>query len=124
MSMATGSSQVDLEDLRKTVSLGREPEFSNQPGNDQLLEMVLALSAEVSVLRDRLDAHERLADAGALATPQAIDEYEPTETVSQQRSARRARFLAKLFRPLRQAAARDLFAREQARDADLKQAAE
>ncbi|MEM1019669.1 MAG: hypothetical protein AAGJ09_04165 [Pseudomonadota bacterium] len=112
MAMATGSTNTPIETLRKTVALGREPNFTAQPGNDQLMEMVLALAAEVSVLRDRLDAHERLADAGQAPTPTAVDAYEPPVEVGDLRSQRRATLLSKLFRPIRQAALRDLFEKE------------
>jgi len=117
MSMATGSAQLQTEDLRKTVSMGREPNFKDQPGNDHLMEMVLALSAEISVLRDRLDTHERLAEASTAPTPEAVESYVPDDAASGQRSAWRSAFLAKLFRSIRQAAARDLLERKQRRDA-------
>lgn len=124
MSMATGSAQTATQDLRKIVSMGREPQFGDQPGNDQLLEMVLALSAEVSVLRDRLDVHERLAQGGEAPTQEAVDAFKPSPEVSAYRSKRRTAFLAKLFRPIRQAAARDLLARQDARTIAAEQAAE
>lgn len=108
MSMATGTSQLSLEELRKTVSLGREPDFENAVSSDQLLEMVLALAAEVSVLRDRLDTHERLADAGDLPKSALIEDYTITPEVFEARSGLRQRLLDKIFRPVRQAAARDI----------------
>lgn len=108
MSMATGSAQISLEELRKTVSLGREPDFGDAPSNAQLLEMVLALTAEVSVLRDRLDTHERLAAQNDAPTIASVEAFDLTPDVMEARSTMRQRLLAKLFRPIRQAAARDL----------------
>lgn len=108
MSMATGKTQISLEELRKTVSLGREPDFGDAPSNDQLMEMVLALSAEVCVLRDRLDTHEQLAQAGKPLTSDEVEAFEVTPERLEVRSGLRQRLLAKVFRPIRQAAARDL----------------
>jgi hypothetical protein len=111
MSMATGKTQVSMDALRKTVSLGREPHFGDAPSNAQLMEMVLALSAEVCVLRDRLDTHEQLADAGKPLTTDEVEAFEVTPERLDVRSGFRQRLLAKVFRPIRQAAARDLLSR-------------
>lgn len=108
MSMATGKTQVSMDELRKTVSLGREPHFGDAPSNAQLMEMVLALSAEVCVLRDRLDTHEQLAEAGKPLTTDEVEAFEVTPDRLDARSGLRQRLLAKIFRPIRQAAARDL----------------
>ena len=43
---------------------GRRPTYFDDPENDKLLAIVMALAGEVSVLRDRLDTVERLAEIG------------------------------------------------------------
>lgn len=124
MSMATGTSQISLEALRKTVSLGREPDFKEAVSSDQLLEMVLALAAEVSVLRDRLDTHERVAQTGDLPTLERVEDYTLSPEVFEARSGFRQRLLDKIFRPVRQAAARDILSKHDAQSAAAKHAAE
>lgn len=124
MSMATGTMQTSPEDLRKTVSLGREPEFTDGPSNDKLFEMVLALSAEVSVLRDRLDTHERLAQSNMLPTPEAVEAFDASADVMAARSQQRQSLLTKVFRPIRQAAVRALLEHENIRTTTYKHPAE
>jgi hypothetical protein len=62
--------------------------------------MVFALTSEVAVLRERLDAHERLAAANAFTGPEAVDAYVPDESAQQARAAQRERLIAKVSRPL------------------------
>jgi len=70
------------------------------PRVDTLLGMIMALTSEVSVLRERLDAHERLAVAGTAPTPTAVDAYEPDDAAEATRATQRQRILDKVCRPL------------------------
>jgi len=70
------------------------------PRIDALINMVLSLTSEVAVLRERLDAHERLAEAGVPASPAAVDAYTPDPPVQQARSAQRERLINKVCRAL------------------------
>lgn len=60
--------------------------------------MVMALAGEVSVLYDRLDTHERLAETGTPATPASIDAFELTEDIEKVRDQRRSEYLARVLR--------------------------
>lgn len=62
--------------------------------------MILSLAAEVSALRDRLDTHERLAAAGKVATPAAVEAYQPAVEVEASRSAARRTMIESLTRVL------------------------
>ena len=68
--------------------------------------MVLALTAEVSVLRDRLDTHERMAEDGADPFPGNVDDYQPAAEVAEARSAQRQKLISKVLRPLKVSAAK------------------
>lgn len=83
---------------RQRVAKGRRPFFLENPESDKLLAMITALVGEVSVLRDRLDTHERLAAAGKVATPDEIEAYRPDEGVEDEREAQRAAMLERVFR--------------------------
>lgn len=85
---------------RLLVIKGRREAPSVDPRVDTLMGMVMALMSEVSVLRERLDAHERLAEQSTPATPQAVDDYVPDEQVAQVRAAIRDRMVAKVCRPI------------------------
>jgi len=67
---------------------------------DTLLGMVMQLMSEVSVLRERVDAHERLAAAKQAPTPEAVDDYVPDEAAVKARAAVRQRMIEKVCRPL------------------------
>ncbi len=72
-----------------------------QPGDiDQLLPMLVSLMAEVSVLRDRLDTHEALAEAGAAPTGAAIENYALTPERHLRREAERQALLTRVFRAI------------------------
>lgn len=85
---------------RHRVHKGRRAVPGPDPRVDTLLGMVMALTSELAVLRDRLDAHERLAANGQAPTPQAVDEYSPDESVQRERDVRRQRLIDKVCRPL------------------------
>lgn len=83
---------------RQRVAKGRRPVFLDTPESDKLLAMVTALVGEVSVLKDRVDTHERLAAAGKVATPEEIEEYVPDEAIEDEREAARTAMLDRVFR--------------------------
>jgi hypothetical protein len=85
---------------RHRVHKGRRAAPGPDERVDTLLGMVMALTSEIAVLRERLDAHERLAAAGQPPTPANVDAYDPDEAVQQQRAASRKRILEKVCRPL------------------------
>lgn len=77
---------------------GVRPYFFEDPAVDKLLAMLMALSGEVSVMRDRLDTVERLAEERGLFTRQDIENYEPTDKVLSERAVRREEFLNEITR--------------------------
>jgi hypothetical protein len=90
---------------RRRFAKGRRPFFMNDPDVDRLLAIATALTAEVSVLRERLDTAERLAAQGLPATPENIEAYAPDAAAEAAREAMRAAMLDRVFRIL--AAPRD-----------------
>jgi hypothetical protein len=85
---------------RLTVHKGRREAPGVDTRVDTLIGMVLSLTSEVAVLRERIDAHERLAAAGAFNGPEAVDSYLPDAAAEAARAAQRQRLLAKVCRPL------------------------
>jgi hypothetical protein len=83
---------------RMRFAKGRRPFFFEDPAVDKLLAMVMALTGEVAVLRERLDTHERLAKKGKKATPENIETYAPDASVEDAREAARAASLDRVFR--------------------------
>jgi hypothetical protein len=60
-------------------SVGSQPVIFKDAQTDALTAMVLALLGEVVVLRDRLDAHERLSARQGGFGPAEVDDYRPDE---------------------------------------------
>lgn len=80
---------------------GRDMSFKQAPSNAELLDMVLALTAELSVLRDRLDTHERLAQLNMMPSLANVEQFQPEEDVTEHRKQTRKRLLSKVFRTLK-----------------------
>jgi hypothetical protein len=78
--------------------------------DEQFLAMIVALTSEVTVLRARLDACERLLGASGALVPGAVDSFEPDAAAAAEREALRKKTLDKVFRPLREAAEAELAA--------------
>jgi hypothetical protein len=91
---------------RVWVAKGKQPKFHDDRAIDQLMAMVTALTAEVSILRDRLDTHERIAEARKLYRKDDVEGFQATPTVVAERSAQRQRLLRKVFRVLKEDLAR------------------
>ena len=70
------------------------------PRVDTLLGMVMALTSEVAVLRERIDAHESLAGSGKVPDTDNVDQYSPTEAEEARRKQHRDRLIDKVCRPL------------------------
>ena len=82
----------------KRKAKGERPYFFSDPSIDKLLAMLMGLAGEVSVLRDRLDSVERLAEQNKLFTRSEIENYQPDETALKERAQRRAVMLGEVTR--------------------------
>ena len=85
---------------RQRFSKGRRPYFLKDPDVDRVLAIITALVAEVSVVRERLDTAERLAEQNLPATPANIEAYEPDPEVEAARERVRSAMLDRVFRIL------------------------
>ena len=82
----------------KRKARGERPYFFADPSVDKLLAMLMGLAGEVSVLRDRLDTVERLAEQNRLFTREEIENYTPDEAALKERAERREIFLGEVTR--------------------------
>jgi hypothetical protein len=69
---------------------------------DKLMAIVMALAGEVSVLRERLDTVERLAEAKGLLLRQEIEAYRPDPQSAEEREQWRAQYIARVLRVVRE----------------------
>ena len=77
---------------------GKRPQYFEDPAIDKVLAIVVSLVSEVSVMRDRMDAMERLIEHHGLFPQEEIDAFAVTPEVRQERDARRAQYLERIFR--------------------------
>ncbi len=79
---------------------GKRMTFFQDPGLDQLYGVVVALTAEVSVLADRLDTMERLMDANGSVSRADIEAYRADEVAEGERTERRDGYIGRVFQAL------------------------
>jgi hypothetical protein len=77
---------------------GKRPNFFADPDVDRLLAIIVPLVGEVAVLRDRLDAVERLAERHGLFAQAEVDEFAPSADQQKTRDAWREQYLERIFR--------------------------
>ena len=76
---------------------GARPSFHADPAIDRLIAMMLALTREVSVLRDRVDTLEILGAEAGWLTPDAVENYIAPLPVRQRREATREAMLGRVL---------------------------
>ena len=90
----------------KPQTAGRRAMPGLDESDDQTFAMIAALTSELAMARERIDTLERLLEAGGALDRAAIERYVPDETANAERGALRQRIIAKVFRPIREAAIR------------------
>lgn len=74
--------------------------FSNPPGTDRVLAMLLTLSSEVWALRERLAAWEAVAARKGVLSESDVEAYQFTPAELTRLAEQRSEFLGGLFRAL------------------------
>jgi hypothetical protein len=91
---------------RVAYVLHGRPRFFGDPAVDQLFAIAMALLGEVCTLRERLDAHERLAAARGLFDPATVDGYVADEAAARSRGALREQAIGRVLAVLTEDVAR------------------
>jgi hypothetical protein len=81
---------------------GKKPGYFADPATDKLLQMVITLAGELSVLRDRLDLVERLGERSGAYLRADIETLILSEAEVAEREANRADFIARVLRVINQ----------------------
>jgi hypothetical protein len=76
------------------------PKYLGSADADKAVMMMLALAAEVSALRERVDTHERLAEGNHLPATPSVEAYVPTEAVAAARASARRSMIDRITRVL------------------------
>jgi hypothetical protein len=87
----------DHQRRRKAAGPPR-PTYLHPEDTDKVMAIVLALMSEVASLRQRIDTHERLALAGSVPTPSAVDAYRADSEAETARESWRESYIKRLLR--------------------------
>ncbi len=80
------------------MARGRRNRFFEAEGVDELLSMVMELTAEVATLRERLYVTERVLEQNGLAVGKGIERYQITDQDDAWLTAERERLLGTVLR--------------------------
>ena len=80
---------------------GKRPAFHDDAANDRLIAIVLALTSEVSVLRDRLDTVEILGSRAGWLADGAVDGFVADPPTRERREAAREAYLDRVLHILK-----------------------
>lgn len=81
---------------------GLIPQYFADPATDKLLSMTLVVIEELSVAYDQIDTLEQLLVEQGTLKPGQADAFLPDDDIAAQRAKRRADFLARIMRPIRE----------------------
>lgn len=83
-------------------SKGGRPYFLEDPAVERVLNISMAIAADLAVLHERLDTIERLLEAKGLLSRKEIEEYVPDDAAADERQTWHARFSARILRIVQQ----------------------
>jgi hypothetical protein len=86
---------------RRRVAVGPpRPHYLLNQENDRMMMIIMALTAEVSALRERLDTHEALGEKRRFATSKAVESYKLPAVRRDAREQSRQAMLSRVLRVL------------------------
>ena len=83
-------------------SKGGRPYFLEDPAVERVLNISMAIDADLAVLHERLDTIERLLEAKGQLNRTEIEAYVPDDAAAEERQAWHARFSARILRIVQQ----------------------
>ena len=90
------STDEQLELQRKAK--GKRPYYFSNPDVDKLLSMIMALTGELAIARDRVDTLERVAAAKGLFSSEDIENFELDAKALEARASRHRQLLREVNR--------------------------
>ena len=82
------------------VAKGKKPIYLDERSIDNLMAMIMTLTQEISVLRDRLDTIEKLLVNKKSITLEDIETFEPDDDLIKERKDRRQMLLKTVLLPI------------------------
>ncbi len=85
-----------------TRAKGARPKYFEDPAIDRLVSVVMALTGEVAVLKERQDTVERLLDTQGTISRADIEAYAPDRVAGHERGLATREFVARVLRGVQQ----------------------
>ncbi len=96
------SDEIDWIARAGAKAKGRRPRYFDQPAQDRMLSMLMALIGEVSVLRERLDTVERLLEAKGSLDRADIESFAPDKEAARERGILTRDYIHRVMRAVQQ----------------------
>ena len=93
---------LDPLKLAGAKAKGKRPYFVENPDVERLTNIVLVLTQELAVTRERMDTIERLLERGEPVSKAAIDSFRASRTEADERGQWTQEYLARVFRIIQQ----------------------
>lgn len=82
------------------VAKGKKPIYLDERSIDNLMAMIMTLTQEISVLRDRIDTIEKLLENNKAISLEDIETFEPDDSLIKERKERRQMLLKRVLLPI------------------------
>ena len=88
--------------LAGSKAKGKRPAYFRDPDSDRLMAILMAVSGELAVTRERLDTLERVLEAKGLLQQADIESYVPDSNAAGERGLWHQEFIARILRVVQQ----------------------
>ncbi|MBN9789424.1 hypothetical protein DMP17_12555 [Pseudonocardia sp. TMWB2A] len=102
MSIAMTDDNIDWIARAGTRAKGKRPDTLKDYNAERTLSVLMAVAAEVAVVKERLDTVERLLDAKGSISRADIDAYEATGEAAYERAVATKEYVARIMRGMQQ----------------------
>ena len=83
------------------VAKGKKPKYLDDGSIDNLMAMIMTLTQEISVLRDRIDTLEYMLENKDIISNKDFDEFVPSDDLETTRKNRRHELLERVLLPIK-----------------------
>ena len=83
------------------VAKGKKPKYLDDGSIDNLMAMIMTLTQEISVLRDRMDTLERMLESKEIISTKEFDDFVPSDDLEMMRKDRRHELLERVLLPIK-----------------------
>ena len=83
------------------VAKGKKPRYLDDGPIDNLMAMIMTLTQEISVLRDRIDTFEQILEDKNVISEKEFDEFIPSDDLETTRKNRRHQLLERVLLPIK-----------------------